>query len=77
MADDPDEIVIPMLREIRADMAKMADSMKTMSGEMRAMLKHLGGIVDIQEIDHEDIAGIKLRLDRIEKRLDLADTSKD
>ena len=76
MANDPDEIMLPLLRDMRADMAKMADNMATMSGEMRAMLKHLGGIVDLQEIDHEDIARIKMRLDRIENRLDLVDTSK-
>lgn len=62
-----------MLREMRADMAKMADSMTTMSVEMRAMLKHMGGMIDLQEIDREDIARIKLRLDRIENRLELVD----
>jgi hypothetical protein len=68
-----EDMIMPMLREIRADMAKMADAMNTQSVEMRAMLKHLGGIVDLQELDHEDIARIKVRLDRIETRLDLVD----
>ena len=72
-----ENLIVPMLREIRADMAKMADAMKTQSVEMRAMLKHLGGIVDLQELDHEDIARIKVRLDRIETRLDLVDPTED
>ena len=72
-----ENLIVPMLREIRADMAKMADAMNTQSVEMRAMLKHLGGIVDLQELDHEDIARIKVRLDRIETRLDLVDPSED
>jgi len=72
-----ENLIVPMLREIRADMAKMADAMNTQSVEMRAMLKHLGGIVDLQELDHEDIARIKVRLDRIETRLDLVDPTED
>ena len=76
-AENTDNLILPMLREIRADMAKMADAMNTQSVEMRAMLKHLGGIVDLQELDHEDIARIKVRLDRIETRLDLVHRSDD
>jgi hypothetical protein len=51
----------------------MADWMQTLSVEMTAMRQHLSGVVTIQEHDHVDIAGIKLRLERIEKRLELAD----
>jgi hypothetical protein len=49
----------------------MADWMQTMSVEMTAIRQHLAGVVTIQDDDHTDIAGIKLRLVRIEKRLDL------
>lgn len=76
-SSNTENLIVPMLREIRADMAKMADAMNTQSVEIRAMLKHLGGIVDLQELDHEDIARIKVRLDRIETRLDLVDPSED
>ena len=44
-----------------------------MSAEMTAIRQHLSGIVTIQEHDHGDIASIKVRLDRIEKRLELTD----
>jgi hypothetical protein len=70
---EPDNLVLDPLRAIRGDMAKMADWMRTMSAEMTAMRQHLAGIVTIQEHDHGDIAGIKARLDQIEKRLELAD----
>ena len=40
---------------------------------MTAIRQHLSGVVIIQEHDHGDIAAIKTRLDRIEKRLELAD----
>ncbi len=54
-------------------MAKLADGMRTMSAEMSAIRQHLSGVVTIQEHDHVDIAAIKGRLDRIEKRLDLVE----
>jgi hypothetical protein len=70
---EPDNLVLDHLRAIRRDTTKMADWMHTMSVEMTAMRQHLAGVVTIQEHDHGDIAGIKARLDRIEKRLELAD----
>jgi hypothetical protein len=70
---EPDNLMLEHLRAIRGDMAKMADWMQTLSVEMTAIRQHLAGIVTIQEHDHTDIASIKVRLDRIEKRLELAD----
>ena len=70
---EPDNLMLEHLRGIRGDMAKMADWMQTMSVEMTAIRQHLAGVVTIQEHDHGDIASIKVRLERIEKRLELAD----
>ena len=65
--------MVEQLRAMRSEMAKMADWMHTLSVEMTATRQHLAGVVTIAEHDHADIAGIKLRLDRIERRLELAD----
>jgi hypothetical protein len=70
---EPDNLMLDHLRAIRGDIAKMADWMHTMSVEMTAMRQHLAGVVTIQEHDHGDLATIKSRLERIEKRLDLVD----
>jgi hypothetical protein len=70
---EPDDLMLEHLRAIRGDMAKMADWMQTMSVEMTAIRQDLAGVVTIQEHDHGDIASIKVRLDRIEKRLELTD----
>jgi ACT domain-containing protein len=70
---DTENIVLEHLRAIRGDMAKMASSMRDLSVEMTAMRQHLSGVVTIQEHDHGDLASIKVRLERIEKRLELAD----
>ena len=70
---EPDNLMLEHLRAIRAEMAKMGDWMHTMSVEMTAIRQHLAGVVTIQEHDHSDIASIKHRLDRIEKRLELVE----
>jgi len=71
--DEPDNLVLEQLRAIRAEMGKMANGMQTMSAEMTAVRQHPGGVVTIQEHDHTDIAEIKVRLDRIGRRLELSD----
>lgn len=73
MADGPDNLMLEHLRAIREEMGKMADYMQTLSVEMTAIRQHLAGVVTLQDHDHGDIAAIKHRLDRIERRLELAE----
>ncbi len=54
-------------------MGEHVNEMQTMRVEITAMRQHMTGMMTIQEHDHVDIAGIKNRLERIEKRLELAD----
>ena len=68
---EPDNLVLEQLRALRADNSKIMDWMQTISAEVTAIRQHLSGVVSIQELDHADIAGIKVCLDRIEKRLEL------
>jgi hypothetical protein len=70
---EPEHLVLEHLRATRDEMAKMGVWMHTMSVEMTAVRQHFAGVVTIQEHDHADIASIKGRLDRNEKRLDLVD----
>jgi hypothetical protein len=73
MTVEPDNLVLEHLRAIRGDMARMMDRIDTMTAEMSAMRQHMGAMLTIQQHDHGDIASIKVRLDRIDKRLDLVD----
>jgi predicted nucleic acid-binding Zn-ribbon protein len=70
---EPDNLVLEYLREIRGDTAKMSDRINTLSAEMTTVRQYLAGLVTLVEHDHSDIAVIKTRLDRIEKRLDLVE----
>ena len=70
---EPDNLVLVHPRAIRGEMAKLANWMETMSMEMTAMRHHLFGTITTLNHDHVDIAEMKVRLDRIEKRLELVD----
>ena len=61
------------LSSIKTDMSRLTDRMDTMSVEMRATRQHVAGVVALQDHDHVEITQIKLRLDRIERQLDLVD----
>jgi hypothetical protein len=70
---EPDNLMLEQLRAIRGELGKVANEMQTMRVEMTAMRQHMAGMMTIQEHDHIDIAGIKSRLERIEKRLELTE----
>ena len=71
--EDTTNLVLEHLRAIRSDIARLANRMDTMGAELTAIPQHLGGVVTIQDHDHGDIAEIKSRLDRIERRLELTE----
>jgi hypothetical protein len=70
---EPESLVLEQLRAIRGEIGKLVGEMHTMRVEMTAMRQHMAGSLTIQEHDHVEIADIKSRLDRIEKRLELAE----
>ena len=70
---EPESLVLEQWRVVRGEIGKLFGEMQTMRVEMTAIRQHMAGMLTIQEHDHVDIAGIKSRLDRIEKRLELAE----
>lgn len=70
---EPENLVLEHLGSIRGEMAKLANWMETMSTEMTAMRHHLFSAITTQNHDHVDIAEMEVRLDRIEKRLELVE----
>ena len=70
---EPDNLVLDYLRAIRVDMAKMATEMHSMRIEMTAMRHVLTGHSIQLDHDHDKIAVLKTRVDRIEQRLDLTE----
>ncbi len=73
MNDKVQNLVLEQLRAIRGDIAKLADEMRGMRTEMLAVRHRARGTDLQQDAHHEDIASMKIRIDRIEKRLELVD----
>ena len=73
MNENVEHLVLEHLRAIRTDMGTMKDEMSGMRAEMLIMRQHMAGLVGAQTLHDTEIASIKLRLGRIEKRLELAD----
>ena len=70
---ETDNIVLQLLRAIRGDIGRIKDDMGALKVEMTAVRQHLAGVITLQEHDHGDIAALKVRLEPIERRLELAD----
>ena len=68
-----ESLTLEQLRAIRADMARMADYMHTMQAEMTSMRHRMESVGSLQDHDHGDIASLKVRIERIERRLEIAD----
>jgi len=66
-----EEILAEHLSAIRADMSRMANRMDAVAAEMRATRQHVAGLVALQDHDHVELSQIKLRLEHIERHLNL------
>lgn len=73
MNENVENLVLEHLRSIRADMARMAERLDTISAEILIIRQPMAGLLGSQTLHDTEIAGIKVRLDRIEKRLELVD----
>lgn len=71
-----ESLVLEPLRAIRAETAGLKDEIKGARAEITAMRHQITGMGVLIEQCLEDIAGLKIRLDRIERRLDLAEAPK-
>jgi hypothetical protein len=68
-----ENLILEHLSIMRADMSSMKEDMGTMRAEMLIIRQHMAGLLGSQTLHDGEIASIKVRLDRIEKRLELVD----
>jgi len=73
MTDETTNLVLEHLKSIRASVNRLEDKVDTFAAEMLAVRQHLSGTDALVNHDHDDIASIKARIERIERRLDLVD----
>jgi hypothetical protein len=73
MNENVENLLLDPMRAIRADISSMKVEMSGMRAEMLIVRQHMAGLLGAQVLHDTEIAGLKVRLDRIEKRLELAD----
>ena len=73
MTEDTEGLVLEILKRMQADLVRIREDLVGLRAEVTAIRHDLAGLRTMQDLHHSDIGSIKVRLDRIEKRLELAD----
>jgi hypothetical protein len=76
MTDDVENLVLEHLKRIQTELTKLRDDQRTMYALQLAMQQTLNGHSTLLQQVLEDGATVRVRLDRIERRLDLVDAAK-
>lgn len=77
MNDEPDNIVLSMLREMRKDLGDLKQGQKQTNERLSSIEHHVTGIVVSINRFNDDADGLRDRVRRIERRLDLVDDPAD
>ena len=73
MNEKVESLILEHLRVMRADMSSMKEEMSGMRAELLIIRQHMAGLMGAQTLHDGEIAGLRVRLDRIEKRLELTE----
>ena len=72
--DDTSNLILEHLRHIRAKVDQTADDVSVLKARMTSVESQLAGLHTDMAILHKRGDGVDARLERIERRLDLAET---
>ncbi|NBC13187.1 MAG: hypothetical protein GVY09_07530 [Gammaproteobacteria bacterium] len=73
MANDVDNLVLEQLRAIRADIAELKRHAEATNVQLASMGQQIGALTTAVYGGRSDIDELRRRLDRVERRLELAD----
>ena len=74
MADNvTNELLLEQLKEIRRNQSLHTENFKRIELELRSMKGHISALVQSDLVRDADQAALLLRVERIERRLDLTD----
>ena len=73
-ADELASVTLEHLRHIRADLADVKDRLTGVEVQLSAMGQQLAGLTTAVYSGKSEMDGVRRRLERIERRLDLADS---
>lgn len=73
MTNEPDNIVLNILREMRTDIGDLKQGQKQTNERLTAVEHHLAGLVHGQMRFNDETDDLRERISRIERRLELVD----
>ena len=71
--NEPDSLMLRYLRRLDQRTERMESDLAEVKGILASQRQHMGGFMTTDAAHESAIAAIQARLDRIERRLDLAD----
>jgi hypothetical protein len=74
MMDEPDSLTPRYLRRLDEKIDRLGDQISDLAAEMRGVKSHMAGFMQNEVAQDGSIALIRVRLDRIERRLDITET---
>jgi hypothetical protein len=66
-------LILEHLRAIRSDMSDVKTGLRSIKDEMVGLRQHMGGFLTHESVQDEEIASLRLRLERIESRLNIVE----
>lgn len=73
MAEITNELIYEVLKNLQPRMGNLEEGVREIKTELRAVKGHMHAIqIDVENL-YQSVATIDLRVERIERRLDLAD----
>jgi len=73
MTDETTNLVLEHLKRFQAQMSRFEDRLGDIASDMHVLKQHMSAFMQSELRQDGELASLKLRLDRIERRLDLTD----
>jgi predicted nucleic acid-binding Zn-ribbon protein len=74
MAEEPSNLMLEILKRLQADMADLKEGQRATNVYLAAIESHMAGFHLTVSAHTDELAGLRRRIERIERRLELADT---
>lgn len=74
MSNVTNELILEHLKAIQGKLSTMADDLTDLKTDVRGLKTHMAGFMQSEVAQDSALASIRLRLERIERRLDISDT---
>ena len=73
MTDDRSDLMLELLKRLQSGQTRLEEKVDRLASEFVGMNQHMATFMQSEFHQDAEIAAMRLRLDRIERRLDLVD----